>query len=250
MYKENCSNHRQDIIDNFKPAELINSFFSQEEVEQILLLQFQSAHRIKWTDTSNNIQAVCDIDTLFKKMPVLDEKFKEVIGDYEDTHTGNYYITTKLHDAHVDLMTEDETERPEFHWAKNVIPYKSVVIPLLISSEADAWTAYFRQRHIGNSITLDRVGISSQLNSDYRIARQYPEFYTLGESINADDYIFPHIPKENLEGLEIESVFEFIPGSIMLFDSCQIHASCVTRKSPNYKWLKSGINIQFYRRIN
>ena len=29
-----------------------------------------------------------------------------------------------------------------------------------------------------------------------------------------------------MEGLSIESVLEFNPGDLMIFDACQIHASC------------------------
>ena len=50
----------------------------------------------------------------------LDDIFVELIGEYYKHLSGNFYITTQLHDAHVDLLTEDETNR--FEWASNVIP--------------------------------------------------------------------------------------------------------------------------------
>jgi hypothetical protein len=247
-YKENCVIHRDTIVSNFEKAYAVENFFTASEIEQLTLLQFKLADRIKWTPSSNNIQPVCNVDTIFDQMSVLDEKFTELLGDYSKNHTGNYYITTQLHDAHVDLITEREAS--EFAWTDRVIPYKSVVIPLLLSDHADAHTAFYKQRHIGFSLTFDRANISSQDNSMYEIAREYPEFYTLeSEEYTGKTYITPQVPPENLQGIELETVLPFKLGSVMVFDSCQIHASCVDRRFPNYKWLKSGINIQFYKEI-
>lgn len=246
MYLDNCNIHKQHIIDRFEPAQCVEQFFSTAEVEQLTLLQFRLASRVKWTSTSNNIQPICDIDSLITLVPWFRERMMEQIGKFSDHHTGNYYITTQLHDAHVDLLTEVECN--EYPWTASVVPYKSCVIPLLITEGADAYTAFFNQRHTGNSITLDRASISSQENSDYTISRSYPEFTNYGDTIE-HNYIFPQIPEENLDGLSVETVLPFKPGNIMIFDACQIHASCVSKNRPNYRWLKSGINIQFYKEI-
>jgi len=246
MYIDNCKKYKQEIVDRFDYAVSVDNFFSNEELDTLLLLQFKLAERIKWTPTSNNIQPLCDVDTLISHIPWFEERMIEHIGEFAKNHSGNYYITTQLHDAHVDLLTEKECN--EYEWSNNVIPYKSCVIPLLITEGAEAYTAFFNQRHIGNSITLDRVSISSQDNSDYTISREYPEFTVFGSS-KETDVLFPHIPEENLKGLSMETVLNFQPGSIMIFDACQIHASCVSKNRPNYRWLKSGINIQFYKEI-
>lgn len=255
-YIDNCEKYHTDIVGNFTPATSIPNFFTDSELQDLLLLQFQLADRIKYTPTSNNIQPVCDIDSVFKSCTWLAPKMREVIGDFADNHSGNYYITTQLHDAHVDLLSETETQRPEFAWSKNVIPYKSCVIPLVITPKADAYTAFFHQRHIGYSFTFDRVNISEQENSDYTIIRSYPDFYNIdGEISNKGDYVreknflFPQIPQGNLFGLSIEECLPYDLGSIMIFDACQIHASTVKRNKPNYRWLKSGMNIQFYKEI-
>ena len=55
--------------------------------------------------------------------------------------------------------------------------------------------------------------------------------------------------EENNEGLDIETVCRFVPGDIMIFDSCQIHASCLSKNLEHYKFLKNGLNIQFYREV-
>lgn len=125
MYIENCKTHLRDITGAFTPAVSYDNFFTQSQIDDLILLQFQLADRVKYTPTSNNIQPVCDIDRVFSTLPYLADKFREVIGDFSDMHSGNYYITTQLHDAHVDLLSESETQRPEFSWTRNIIPYKS-----------------------------------------------------------------------------------------------------------------------------
>ena len=168
-YKENLEQHHKQITERFSEARTAKGLLTSEQVNELFQQQFILAEGAKWTASSRNIQTSVDIDTLFERCPFLNEVFANELGDYYKHHSGNFYMTTQLHDAHVDLLTEEETSR--FEWAKNVVPYKSCVIPLIITDGADAHTAFFNERHIGTSITFDRVEVSSQENSDYEIAR-------------------------------------------------------------------------------
>jgi hypothetical protein len=248
IYTELLNKHRDTIIHNFKPARCEENVFTEEELHQLTLYQFQNADDLRWTDSSSNIQPILNVTRLFEYFPWMQDKFESILmHDFSEHHTGNYYITTQLHDAHVDLMTEAETQ---FDWAENLIPYKSCVIPLGITAGAEAYTAFFKQRYIGTSITFDRVGQSSQDNSMYEIAREYPELETTDTlALENTDYIFPHIDEGNICDFELEAVFPFKPGNVLVFDACQLHASCVTRKRPNFNSLKTGINIQFYIKV-
>lgn len=254
-YQNNLKENFNNIIDKFEPARIEPGVLSDEQVSELFQHQFILAEGAKWTPTSRNIQTYVDIDTLFERCPFLNDIMGNIIGDYYKHHSGNFYVTTQLHDAHVDLLTEEETQR--FDWTKNVVPWKSCVIPLAITPGADAHTAFFNERHIGYSVTFDRVGASSQDNSDYELVREYPTLYDInGEVLETDipnsvstGFLFPQIPEGNKRGLSIETVLPFNLGDIMVFDACQIHASCVKHNKPNYKWLKSGINIQFYKEI-
>jgi len=253
-YTKGVKQEKQNIIDRFSPAKILENVLTDEQVHELLLFQFQNADRIKWTATSSNIQPSINIVKMLEKFDWLKDIIAKEIGDFwEGQHSGNYFITTQLHDAHADLLTEKETDED---WAQGFIPYKSAVIPIIITARAKAYTAFFNQRHIGHSITLDREFVTSQDDSMYEISRDYPDFYMGDGSVStfADiekhpKYIFPHIHPENNRGLSIENVFEFKPGNIMIFDACQIHASCVTTDRPNFHWLKSGINIQFYKKL-
>lgn len=254
QYFENCIKHKDTIIENFSPAKCETNFFNQEEITQLIEYQFSNSQRVKWTASSNNIQPVVDIDTMFDNIDWLQDKFLELFGNFYHKHTGNFYITTQLHDCHVDLLTDEETQ--SFDWTHNVIPYKSVVIPLMISNYSHAVTAFFDQRHIGHSVTLDRNFNSHQTNSMYHVARQYPELYDIQGDLcdptiefENKNILFPHLDKNTLQGLTVENYFDYVVGDIMVFDACQIHCSATPYQRPNYRWMKSGINIQFYREV-
>ena len=249
-YIENCRTHKKQIIDNFEEAQNIEGAISQDLINKLLMFQFNNAHRVKWSGTSRNIQPLCNIDDIFKTIPEMQEIFNDLIGEFSKYHTGNYYITTLLHDAHVDLLGEEECNLKGFEWTKNVIPYKSAIIPLLINDDHASFTGFFRQRHIGHSVTFDKAGYTSQDNSMYKLAREYPKFYEYG---NHRDFKManPLVPKKNVEDFEFENVFKFKPGNIMLFDACQLHMSVVHdwKSEKDISFLKNGINIQFYREV-
>ena len=248
-----CKFYKDEIVQRFRPAQRLENFFNKKEIEDLRTYQFQKARRVKFQETSSNIQSVCDMSQMFIDLPWLQYKFEELFGrgEFAQQHTGNYYITTQPHDAHIDLPTETEERH---RWYDNLIPYKSVIIPLFLTHYTRAWTAFFKQRKIGYSVTFDRDHMSKQENSDYKIAREYKGLIDqLGNDCDPEtDYDnwthkkYPHISKNNLRGFEEEIVLEHQIGSIMLFDACQIHASVLWDEQPP-TWMKNGINIQFYK---
>jgi len=66
---------------------------------------------------------------MFRENQWLTDKFTEALGEFDEILTGNFYITIMHHDAHVDLINEDEENDPVFH---NLIPWKSVVFPIFL----------------------------------------------------------------------------------------------------------------------
>lgn len=248
-----CKNNRESIISRFRPAQKIDKFFSKNEIEQIRLYQFQNAHRAKFQTTASNIQSVCDITDMFRNIGWLQYKFEELFGrgEFASPHSGNFYITSQPHDCHVDLPTEDEETN---RWYDNLIPYKSVIIPLFLTHDTRAWTVFYKQRRIGYSVTFDRDYTSSQDNSAYRIARVYDGLIDqFGNPCDSEkDYgqwsaeRYPHVTQNNLRGFEEETILEHETQSLFVFDACQIHAS-VLHDSKSANWMKNGINIQFYK---
>ena len=256
-YQENCEQHHKDIVDRFEVAKTVDKFWTKDEIQTLLEYQFQNAKRVKASATGSNIQPVVAINDLFENVEFVEKKFKELLGDYAEEHTGNFYITTQPHDCHVDLLTEQECIHDEsrYNMYKNLVPWKSVVMPLFITRHPDEFTstAFMKQRRLGHSVTFDRLGDSAE--SDYKLAKTYNGLVDiLGEPLDGEhDYndwnndSFPHIDKENFRGFGIETILHHKVGDIMLFDACQVHASMNNPKFTN--WLKNGINIQFYKEV-
>ncbi len=255
-YIDCCQHYEKDIIGRFEKAKEVKNFFTQEEIDDLRLYQFQNAHRCKFQTTSSNIQPIVDITDMFANLKWLTPKFEELFGkdSFAKEHSGNFYITAQPHDAHVDLPTEDEEEN---RWFDNLIPWKSVIVPLFLTHDTAAWTVFFNQRRIGYSVTFDRDFSAKQEHSGYRIARDYEGFIdSKGIAMDTEkDYKdwtlgkYPHISENNFRGLSEETVLEHVTGNLFIFDACQIHASVLYDQQPTH-WIKNGINIQFYKEHN
>ena len=252
-YIECCEKYKQQIIDRFEPAQKVDKFFTKEEIDELRVYQFKNAKKVKFRETSSNIQPNVSINKMFVDMPWLQEKFSNFFEhNFSKKHSGNYYITTQPHDHHVDLPSEDE------EGFDNLIPYKSVIIPLFLTHHTAASTAFFKQRRVGYSITFDRDRKTRQRDSLYKIARTYDGLIDInGNDCDPEkDYNnwsvehYPHITKNNLRGFEEEIVLDYRVGSVMVFDACQVHASTMQLVTQRYNdgncWMKNGINIQFY----
>jgi len=60
-YINNCHTHRQDIIDRFEPAYVMEKFFSDDNLQTLMNYQFQNAKRVKARPSSGNIQSVVSV---------------------------------------------------------------------------------------------------------------------------------------------------------------------------------------------
>ena len=103
-YIECCEKYRQQIIDRFEPAKKIDNFFSEDEINELRLYQFQKSKKVKFRETSSNIQPNVNINQMFKDLEWLRPKFVDLFKiEFSKKHSGNFYITTQPHDHHVDL---------------------------------------------------------------------------------------------------------------------------------------------------
>lgn len=253
QYITNCQTYRQDIISRFEPAYIMEKFFSDDDLQTLMDYQFQNAKRVKARVSGMNIQSVVSVQRMFRENQWLTDKFTEALGEFDEILTGNFYITIMHHDAHVDLINEDEENDPVFH---NLIPWKSVVFPIFLSDNADCYTAFMDQRRIGYAATFDRLSVTDQGDSSYKLFREYDGFLDVNgnplpstnDSPGWSEEKYPIIPKENFSGFSEEAIFKQRMGDVMVFDACQVHASCQLPGS-NPHWMKNGMNIQFYKTV-
>jgi hypothetical protein len=67
-------------------------------------------------------------------------------------------------------------------------------------------------------------------------------------AIHYQAQMYPLISKENFSGFSEEAIFKQKTGDVMVFDACQVHASCQLPGSDPH-WMKNGMNIQFYKSV-
>ena len=60
-YINNCQKYRQDIIDRFEPAYVMEKFFSDDDLQTLMDYQFQNAKRVKARASGMNIQSVVSV---------------------------------------------------------------------------------------------------------------------------------------------------------------------------------------------
>ena len=92
-YLNNCHKYRQDIIDRFEPAYVMEKFFSDNDLQKLMDYQFQNAKRVKARVTGMNIQSAVSVQKMFRENQWLADKFTEALGEFDEVLTGNFYIT-------------------------------------------------------------------------------------------------------------------------------------------------------------
>ena len=91
IYSELLDKHRNTIVNNFEPARCEENVFSERDLHQLTLYQFQNADDLRWTDTSSNIQPILNVTRLFEDFSWMQDKFESILKhDFSEHHTGNY----------------------------------------------------------------------------------------------------------------------------------------------------------------
>ncbi len=149
-------------------------------------------------------------------------KLQKIIGDHELDFFA-WQEAIKPWKAHADLR-----------WYKDKIPFKVVLFPLDVISDQDTWkdtyTIAFKQRNYlegnknkgqketGNndqskwSRPCEKPG-THNLVDGYKITKQEHEKY------------FSHMPYEFMEGLEIDNIYKWTPGSCVTWDQNALHCA-------------------------
>jgi len=122
----------------------------------------------------------------------------------------------------------------DLRWYADKIPHKVILVPLDVISDSDNWaethSITFKQRnYLRNYPNTNKgsAGNTDQKSWKRPIDNPNTEGCISGYSINEDTWkeYMTHVPYEYLEGLEIDSVFKWEPGSAVIWDANQLHCA-------------------------
>jgi hypothetical protein len=153
---------------------------------------------------------------------IFHEPLKKIIGEYD-----------------LDFYAWQEAINPwkvhaDIRWYKDKLPYKVILFPLDVISDSDSWkdtyTIAFKQRNYleGNRNTNEgNKGNSNQSDWIRPCEDKGTKNLCEGYKISKDEHekYFSHMPYEFLEGLEIDNVFKWTPGSCVTWDQNQLHCA-------------------------
>jgi len=153
---------------------------------------------------------------------IFHEPLKKIIGEYE---LYSYVLQEAINPRNI---------HTDMNWYKDKLPYKAVLFPLDVVSDQDGWkdtyTIAFKQRdYLEDNSNSNKGQHGNTEQSDWTRPYENPEVHNLinGYSISKEQHekYFSHMPYEYLEGLEIDNIFKWTPGSCMTWDRNQLHCA-------------------------
>jgi hypothetical protein len=147
--------------------------------------------------------------------------------------------------------------------------WKNFILPLWMGVNDDEFDGgqivFFEQRDIGWAKVYNGGNQTPGIASIYEIVTDYTDiqFYDRnGVEIPREDNAIPfdkefhkrylNTPYRRVQGLSAETVFDWTPGSPMVFDAVQLHATNEGSKDKNKKmWnSKMGLLMMFYKELD
>jgi len=213
MFRNNIN-----LIKQYEGPPVIEKLFSLEETERIRNLYNKLPLRV--FNQKQNIKKKAWIQSYDKELDKLYfKKLKEVLGDYKMDNLKN--------DDGTDLFgLYHESFHPlGLHVDSGFIPddviYKQVLIPLTYGE-----TIFFKNKWYGRSttFTIDPEELNFKPNSDQN-DRSKDHLGNKNFDTKLHQKYMKHIDIKNLQGLEIELVYKWKVGEVLITDRTHIHCS-------------------------
>jgi len=161
--------------------------------------------------------------------PPYGPRMKELLHEKLLEHIGEHQL---------DFFAWQEAIQPwkihaDLRWYADKIPHKVILIPLDVISDKEGWddthSITFKQRnYLRNNPNTD-IGkkASDQKSWKRAIDNLNTEGCINGYSIDEDTWknYLSHVPYEHLEGLEIDKIYKWKPGSAVIWDANQLHCA-------------------------
>lgn len=248
--------HENELSTYLEKSSVVNNFLTDKELDTIFIDLFRTFSRYRHYNGGTLKFEKFDTD---KYTEILYPKLKLLypwLNENQYYLSGNGYITATNYALHMDSCN------PSLYFDCNQLSVKSFILPLFVcksQTTPHAEIVFFRNRLFGwecnFSNQVNDVKMTYQKNVDnYNILPWVNEF---GKQIELDvnnitDEIYNkhlcHLPRDTYNGMIIENILPFIPGSIILFDPYQPHVTG-NNKYSNTK-LKGGIRFNITKKFS
>lgn len=238
----------------------VENFFSENDLEWLTDFMFKehSSRRVKECGT---VHFFCENRKIQDRFY---DRLKSVIPELENDvdWEGNFLLTSSPYNLHID------SGRPKL-LEKGIIPSKQIIIPLFVchvnkefkdtDSIPDAGTGIFKNRFIkfGSNFAKSDENYSTDV---FFTVRQYSELTCYMEDgsiwdvdwnkpfdIEIYEKYFSHFPRQWLDGFELENVFNWNRGSLIVFDRSQAHSGINFQN--NRVTMKAGLSFMTNKRV-
>ena len=219
----NKKNYNENLIKKKEsPPKIIKNFLKTDEIDKFLDLykklpitvhnKKQNVIKKRWLQGYDN-----DLEKLFRK------KLENEIGPFKMDN-----LLTENKEEILGLFQESFAPiglHVDSGFNKDHIFYKQVLLPLTPKGS----TIIFKNKYYGLStnFTIDKTELSKKLSYGQNIrSNEHVKIYgekSFDEKIHKE--FLAHEKIENLRGLDVELIYEWSLGSLLIFDRSHLHAS-------------------------
>ena len=254
-------------------AKCLDNMFSDDDLNWVWKNAFTD-DSVPRLNKNGTVIVDTDMTKIYDKFK---DKILECVGeDAANTCAigGNYFITPQQYGLHMDAMREKGyrgmLESVPLNDEQRVFTtWKNFILPLWIGTNDEeqdgGQIVFFEQRDIGWAKVYNGGNQTPGIASIYEIITDYTniQFYdrngaAIPREKNAEPFDkdfhskYLNTPYRRVQGLSAENVFDWVPGTPMVFDAVQLHATNEGSKDKNKKmWnSKMGLLMMFYKELD
>ena len=228
---------QQRILDNCGPTIQLKNFISESAMIHLLNIHKHRPDSEKVFKNTGPIASKLP-DTVDGHFQDILQRVEKVLGKKIKPYGGNYFEVKKPHILHNDVPHDTD-----------ILPGKCIVIPLekvysryQFPMLDDAKFYVFDQMYFDRPVKCFKNKQSAKKwEKGNEPIFSYEDVYNLHEDNRVPDIDTGHMNDEWLEGFSVESVCNWVPGDIIIFDCARLH--CASNFLDNGIQEKTGLSI-------
>ena len=201
------------IKESSTKVQVIENFLDSEEI--IRLLEIHSSQPVTRTKTYNT---ETNLDVEWSEIIEIKNRLSNYIGNFK-IDMGHFFDSFEPYWTHVDTGMD---------MSKSI--YKAILLPLYREPAGQCNIVFFKQKYFGSSVSFVKGAPAQPHTLSYNgMLEDYSEIEGLKKGFKISPEVYEtylnHMPYSTLEGLEVDTIVPWTPGSAIVFDRSQLHAS-------------------------